>query len=64
MREDTKVRDILKSTFKETPESFCNAVNNAISEVVRVDIENRQSFENDKSTILPSTKKSPTHNCQ
>lgn len=57
MREETKMRDILKSTFKETSESFRNAVNNVILEVVHADIENHQSFENDKSTILPSTKK-------
>lgn len=50
------MRNLLNSTFKKTPESFRNAVNNAIIEVVNADIENRQSFENDKSTILPSTK--------
>lgn len=44
MREETKMRGILKSTFKETPESFRIAVNNAISEVVHADIENSQSL--------------------
>lgn len=36
--------DMLRSTFKEIPESFHNAVNNAISEVVHADIENSQSL--------------------
>ena len=32
MREKTKMRDVMKSAFKETPDSFRNAVNNAIAE--------------------------------
>lgn len=44
MRKETKTRDVLKSAFKETPESFRNTVNNAISEVVHADIENSQSL--------------------
>lgn len=55
MREKIKMRDIQKSVFKETPESFRNAINNAIAEVVHTDYENCQSFEKDKSAILPNT---------
>ena len=36
MREETKMRDVLKSAFKETPDSFRNAVNNAIAEAVQL----------------------------
>lgn len=46
MREDTKVRDILKSTFKETPESFRNAVNNAITEAVQLKHRTQKAVKN------------------
>lgn len=57
MMEETKMRDLLKSTFKETPKSFHNAVNNAIAEAVNADYENYRQFEKDKSIILPNTHK-------
>lgn len=51
------MRDVLKSAFKETPDSFRNAVNNAIAEAVNADYENYRQFEKDKSIILPITHK-------
>lgn len=55
MREDTKVSDILKSTFKETPRSFHNAVNNALAESVQGNTANHRSTEEKDSIILNSS---------
>ena len=57
MTGEIKMRDVLKSAFKETPDSLRNAVNNAIAEAVNNNHENRHSFEKEKSAILPSTQK-------
>ena len=35
MMEKIKMRDMLKSACKETPDSFRNAINNAIAEAVK-----------------------------
>ena len=36
MKKIIKMRELLKTTFKETPKSFHNAVNNAIAEAVQL----------------------------
>lgn len=45
MREKTKMRGILKSTFKETPESFRIAVNIAIAEAVKDEFDKQKPQE-------------------
>ncbi len=45
MMEKTKMRDILKSAFKETPDSFRNAINNAIAEAVKDEFDKQKPQE-------------------
>ena len=45
------MRDILKSTFKETPESLRNSVNNAIIEVVQNDSDKQKPQEKSEDNL-------------
>ena len=46
MMEKTKMRDILKSACKETPDSFRNSVNKAVIENMQTDSERQQLSDN------------------
>lgn len=52
MMEESKIQDMLKSTFKETPESFRNTVNNAIIEVVQDDSDKQKPQEKSEDNII------------